>query len=277
MSAPEALGQWPNAPLAYVLLELQFQRVPSAAERLAQLCEEFAGTFPVHDVGQIETLSADSTTKTIQRSEPLPLHQLRNFDNTMGLQITSEAVALHMVKYSNWPTIAKEWGAILDTSLRVLKPTVTVRTGTRYIDLIVPGEGKSVDDYLTPSLLTWVPDSGQVGEVEQQNCAAIFRKGETLSKVLLLRRVLSGIVLPPSLSAMPLTLSAIQARAADRQVRQKMPIGILDIDIAREGARPQLSPEDLVQEFQALHRIESALFRSAFREEALREWSGKEH
>jgi uncharacterized protein (TIGR04255 family) len=275
MPAQAPLGRWSHAPLAYVVTELQFQRVSSSEAVLEKVAEVLAEAFPVHEVGVLEVtlVSGDPDGKPVRQSAG-EVHDFRNFDTTVGVRITPEAISMHSVVYTDWPAYQTEWMTALATILPVLKPRVVTRTGLRYVDLIVPDKGRTTTDYFAAGLRPWSTELPKVGKLEQHNLSARFKADRISSKLVVLERVTAGFALPPNFQPMALKFSEAQQRAVDFQRAKRGAIALMDLDIAIDGPRPMLNSEELRKEYEELHAAESALFRAAISPLAVDLWQG---
>lgn len=275
MPTPAPLGRWPNAPLAYVVTELQFQKVPSFDVSVEKVAEALIEDFPVRQEGVFEvvTMTVDGEGKPTRQSSG-DVHDFRNFDATAGVRITSESVSMHSVAYADWPTYRRAWLRVVDTVASIFNPRVVLRTGLRYIDLIIPEDNKIAADYLAEGLRPWKNEIQKVGKLQQHNLSTRFKGDRISSKLIVLERVTAGIALPPSFQPMELKFSEIQQRALEFQRTRRGAIALLDIDAGIDGPRPTPSIEELSAEFEQLHAAESAIFRSAVSSHALASWKG---
>ena len=269
MDKIKALGHWPNAPLAYVIAEIKFQRPQDFDNASLQLIELLADDFPLAEASQ--TFEA-----SIEPGQQQPTFELvrdfKNFAATMGVRITKGGFALHCTDYAGWTGAFEDtWAALIDKVAITLKPRVLLRSSLRYIDLLVPQDKESPDGMLADGLRPWHANGDGLGEFEQGNKAHRFKNGAYATTLVVLSRVKGQIVLPPTVSAMPLALSPPQQKALMFHARTSLPFAILDSDVVHEAATP-FDVDQLRVQFSELHRLTSTAFLAATSPEAQTLW-----
>jgi uncharacterized protein (TIGR04255 family) len=272
MERTTALGRWPKAPLAYLIAEARFQRTADFDQTLPKLLERMAEEYPIEDR---TTFEAAMDQPGAQPSFE-PLVDVRNFASTIGLRIGRGSVAVHCTDYAGWngafrDQLARALEGITDT----LRPRVLLRTSIRTVDLLVPEGLEASDASLVHQLRAWDPnDVPTIGEFEQANQATRFKRGSVATTLLVLSAVKAPIVLPPTLSAMPLALSPIQAQVLEFHRQTGRAFAMVDTDVVQEEAR-QFDLAALKNQFDDLHKASSAIFLAATTEEAHARWQAK--
>lgn len=269
MDKPKALGRWPNAPLAYLIAEIKFQRAHDFDTQLPRLIAGLADEYPLEESTQFE-----AHFDGVPGSQPAmePIRDFKNFASTMGVRVTRSGFALHCTDYGGWADeFQARWFRLLDLVSDTLKPRVLLRSSLRCVDLLVPNGDESPDSYLVPSLRPWSDGGGVLGQLEQGNVVNRFKQEEISSTILVLARIKGQMLLPPTLAAMALTFSPVQAKALQFHQNTGRSFAIMDTDVAHDGARPfELSK--LKQQFEELHRLASAGFKAATTPEAKKIW-----
>jgi len=269
MDKPKALGRWPNAPLAYLIAEIKFQRVHDFETQLPALVDGLLDDYPLEESSSYEVSSqaGPNGTTTLE-----PLRDFKNFGSTMGVRLTRGSLALHCTDYDGWTdSFQMEWSKLLDLVFGVLKPRVLLRSSLRCVDLLVPQGDESPDSFLVPGLRPWLEPAGVLGEFEQGNKVSRFRKDDLSLTTLILSRVQGQILLPPTLTAMTLALSPMQNKALQFSQSTGRSFSIMDTDVAHDGARPFDLPK-LKAQYDDIHRLSSAAFKAATTTEAKKLW-----
>jgi uncharacterized protein (TIGR04255 family) len=269
MDKTRALGRWPNAPLAYLVAEIKFQRAQDFDSALPLLVELLANDFPLEEASQTfeATLEPGQQQPTLER-----VRDFKNFAATMGVRTTKGSFALHCTNYAGWTGAFEDvWTELIKKVATTLRPRVLLRSSLRYIDLLVPDDGESPDNMLAEGLRPWHVNGEGLGEFEQGNKAHRFKNGPYATTVVVLSRVKGQIVLPPNISAMPLALSPPQQRALKFHSRTSLPFAILDSDVAHEAATP-FDVDQIKVQFSELHRLTSTAFLAATSPEAQKRW-----
>src|SRR5215471_17073645 len=122
MDKTKALGRWPNAPLAYVIAEIKFQRPQDFDNAMLQLIELLADDFPLQETSQ--TFEA-----TIEPGQQQPtfeqVRDFKNFASTMGVRISKGSFALHCTDYAGWTGAFEDtWAALIKKIAATLRPRV---------------------------------------------------------------------------------------------------------------------------------------------------------
>lgn len=145
-----ALGQWPNAPLAIVLAQIRFE--PGPATEYTTLADKIrlatGDEFPVtNKVQQFSFVVGDGGQPSGSPEASIVAIDLRNDADRRSLRIQPGALTYSTSKYSDSGHFLSEWRKLLDIlchegDVRVL------RLGLRYVDFIIPTPGKVPEDYL---------------------------------------------------------------------------------------------------------------------------------
>lgn len=270
MEKLKALGRWPNAPLAYLIAETKFQRVHDFDALLPGVVAQLAEEFPLEESTQYETtfeLGGPASQPAMEL-----LRDFKNFSATMGVRLTRSSLSLHCTDYAGWKGgFQAQWFKILDLVAEALRPRVLLRSSLRCVDLLVPSGDESSDSYLVPSLRPWNAGCEALGQFEQGNIVNRFKHGDISTTILILARINGQILLPPTLAAMTLAFSPVQARALQFHQATRRPFTIMDTDVAHEGARP-FDLAGLKQQYEELHRLASSGFKAATTPEAQQMW-----
>lgn len=261
------LGRWPNAPLAYLIAEIKFQRVQDFEVQLPALAEQLADRYPLEESSSTLEIGVAGSPPSME-----VLRDFKNFSSTMGVRLTRGSLALHCTDYAGSSSFQSEWFLLLNLVAGLLKPRVLLRSSLRCVDLLVPQGDELPDHYLVPSLRPWCDEGSKVlGDFEQGNTVSRFKYQDFSTTVLILARIKGQFVLPPTLAAMSLAFSPVQTKALQFHQSTGRPFAIMDTDVAHEAARP-FDLESLKAQFKQIHQLASASFRAATTVEAQQLW-----
>jgi len=266
MEKPKGLGQWPHAPLAYLIAEIKFQRVLDFEAQLPALAAQLADRYPLEETSSSLEISGPGVPPSME-----PIRDFKNFSSTMGARLTRSSLSLHCTDYAGSESFQSQWFDLLDVVAGLLKPRVLLRSSLRCVDLLVPQGEELPDHYLVPNLRPWSPSSEVLGDFEQGNSVSRFKYQDISTTVLILARIKGQFVLPPTLAAMSLALSPVQSQALHFHQSTGRPFAIMDTDVAHEAARP-FELEALKAQFKQIHKLASASFRAATTDEAQEFW-----
>lgn len=272
MDKPRALGRWPNAPLAYLVAEIKFQRVHNFESVAHELAARLTGEYPLEETAAENFIEVNNG---IAQQSSEPIFDYKNFASTVGVRVTRGSIALHCTDYAGWSGGFRErLFGLLDSVADAVRPRVLLRSSIRCVDLFVPERNRAPDEVLVNSLRPWTTGEDSLGRIEQANIAARFKHEEFFSTVLVFSRAKGPTFLSPTLSAMSLKFSPIQSKAMSFHQSTGQAFAIMDIDVANEGARP-FNLSELKQQYEEIHRLSSAGFKAATTVDAQRVWKAE--
>ena len=270
MSNPDqALGQWPNAPLAIVLAQIRFDaevgtEYSEAAERIkTAMGDRFQA---MKSVRQLSFVLDGGDSDGIPKSNEVQVGlELRSDDDRRSLRM-QEGVATYTTSlYEDSPHFLAEWRSMLE----LLCPAggmKVFRLGLRYVDFIIPPGGKAPEDYFDDR---FARSPGLLGE---QAPAAFLRFDYPKPDDGLMRiqygRGHAKPDLPPDLEGSVLPPSALVEKYRDG------PSAVLDIDHWRTFST-RMQAKEIAAEFQRLRDDISMAFKGIITTAAQAEWSGK--
>jgi uncharacterized protein (TIGR04255 family) len=146
----------PNAPLVYTLGVVRFPRVPEFQRFPDAFHELVRSAYPSHTATTLALMVATFGPEGLQvGSKPTSFVQFASPDKKSAFLLTEELLALHTVAYDNHQDFANKFKDGLDALLRV--PGIGIQwleaVGLRYVDLVVPRTGETLDNYLRPWIL----------------------------------------------------------------------------------------------------------------------------
>lgn len=151
-SHTQALGQWAKAPLAMVLAQVRFSPGPElghenvSAKMWERLIEQFPNRLPVQQFSWVLGNAEPSLL-----SPQVVGYDLRSEDLRKSIRVDDQVLTYCTSVYQNSGVFLNEWSSILEIlcSLGTVKVS---RLGVRYVDFIIPSEGKHPEDYLNGGL-----------------------------------------------------------------------------------------------------------------------------
>jgi uncharacterized protein (TIGR04255 family) len=273
MNTLRALGRWPNAPLAYLIAEIRYQRINDYETVVPTLVERLADDYPIEETHAFEANAEMMQSGAVPQLEPL--RDLRNFKSTMGLRIGRTGLSLHCTDYAGWEDgFRDQLFKVLEAVSATLRPRVLLRSSLHCVDLLVPRADEQPDSYLVEGLRPWATELEPNGAFDQGNNVTRFTSGNIATTLLILSRVKAQVVLTPTLNAMPLAFSQIQTKALTFFRETGGAFAIMDIDVAQETARP-FQIEAIKAEYEEIHKRASAVFLAATTPEAQQLWQTK--
>jgi uncharacterized protein (TIGR04255 family) len=256
----EPLGTWRQPPLVYVVAELVISPYYSLAGKVPGLQDRLRSSFP-------RTLEAKELVIDGNKPSAQPLWQLMSADQRLGVHLGTRAISLHATSYVQSNDFLNRWADVLDAIQQADLGAFVERAGLRYVDLIVPSEGRAPSDYLVDSLKGVVPEGAQC--TGSMWAVAFQFDGSTVN----LRAGApspQGMLLPPDFNALPLAKPKAMLEAEAR-LKANQPIGFIDTDCIREIGR-LFEANELLDNYTGMQKLTSRTFQSVLSTIAREEW-----
>ena len=266
----QALGKWPNAPLALVLAQVRFDpEVDTEYEKVAARLKAALGErFPAMKAVRQVTLVFGNTPGPAMESKPNEGEvgrELRSDDNRSVLRLQDGVMTYTTSLYEDSPHFLAEWQSMLDC-LCAAGGVKVQRLGLRYVDFIIPTAGKMPEDYFKDGFghLTHV-----FGEIAQTAFMSHeYPRGADGAMRVQFGRGFAPPSPPPDLDG-SVTLPPVLLKKYTEG-----PSAVLDIDRWRIDSR-RLQAAEIADEFQHLRDDICMAFSRIITPEAEAEWSGQ--
>lgn len=260
------MGKWRNPPLAYVVAEVAISPHYQIAEFVPAMQAALRAKFPRTIEGM--EVGIQTSVPGVPTPQPEPIWRLLAADSSRGMHISRRALSFHATSYVDFPEFL-QWLTLVFHAIGAsgLNPFVE-RIGLRYIDYILPVEGRQPLDYVTPSLHGISPPGAD--PVETAIWFGVFGIGDCKVNLRVAAPTPPGEVLPPNLSALPL-IKAATMQDAEERAQKKEPFGLIDTDCFRIISAP-FEPLELQAAFDRMHDHVSETFKSVMSDLAKEEW-----
>jgi uncharacterized protein (TIGR04255 family) len=262
------------------LVQVAFPPVPDWPDRIAGLRIGFheAG-FPIFQPSNREEVlfqvKVDGTPPEIQR-QSIPVASFLNREQRFAFQLWNSSLVLHTTSYHSFGHFV----GILADGLRalqaVMSPDSVSRIGLRYVDLIQPGEGEKLSEYVQPGVTGFpfkdLPHLGIRGVAVNSHTVGLTSLGALAVRSMTLP---PGQFLPPDLEIGGLLLP--------ENADPNRPGLAVDFDhyavFAGDGVETQPIPfdvDDVCRRVADLHDALKHAFLAAITETAQERWGGWE-
>jgi uncharacterized protein (TIGR04255 family) len=255
-----ALGTWRKPPLAYVVAELVISPYYSMANAIPGIQDKLRSSYP-------RTVEAQEIVIDGNKPSAQPIWRLLSEDQKHGVQLGTRAISLHATSYLHSGDFMSRWAEVLDAISEAKLGAFVERAGLRYVDLIVPSEGRTPADYLVERLQGITPDGAiatgsmwAAGYVFD-GCVVNLRAAAPTPK---------GLLLPPDFNALPLHKPKSMLDAEGR-VKEDRPIGFIDTDCVKD-VQLVFSAADLVGVYTGMQKLTSRTFKAVLSTVAQGEW-----
>lgn len=266
----QALGKWPNAPLALVLAQVRFDpeidtEYRVVAERLkAVLGERFPAMKAVRQVafafGPGEPMVSKPNESEVGR-------ELRSDDNRRSLRLQEGVMTYTTSLYEDSQHFLAEWRSMLDC-LCAAGGVKVQRIGLRYVDFIIPTAGKVPENYFKAGF-------GDLPHVFDEVAKTAFvsheyPRGNKGTMRVQFARGLAQPSLPPDLGGE----GSVTLPPALLKKYTEGPSAVLDLDSWRVDSR-RLQAAEIADEFKIIRDDICNAFKRIITKEAEAEWSGQ--
>ena len=267
----QALGTWPNAPLALVVAQVRFDpevdtEYKKVAERLkAQLGEQFPAMKAVRQMTFVFGGAPDQIFESKPNEGEIG-RELRRDDNRGALRLQDGVMTYTTSIYNNSKNFLAEWRSMLDCLCADAGIKVQ-RLGLRYLDFIIPTGDKVPEDYFKDGF-------GHLPHVDGGMAQTAFMSHEYPREPNGALRIQYGRgFAPPSLP--PDFDGSVEPPPVllEKYIEGK-PSAVLDIDRWQMDSR-RLRAEEIANEFQRLRDEVCGAFDRIITPEARAEWSGQ--
>lgn len=256
-----ALGTWRRPPLVYVVAELIISPYYSMATKVPGLQDRLRASFP-------RTLEAKELIVDGAKPSAQPLWQLMSVDQKHGVQLGTRSISLHATSYVQSSDFLGRWAEVLDAIQAAELGAFVERAGLRYVDLIVPAEGRSPADYLADGLKGIEPEGARpTGSM----WASAFQFDGSLVNLRAAAPAPQGMLLPPDFNALPLNKPAIMLEA-EKRLKAEATIGFVDTDSLKDIGKV-FDAGELLGAYTEMQKLTSKTFKAALSDIAREEWA----
>jgi len=267
----QALGKWPNAPLALVLAQIRFDpEIDTEYKKVAERLKAALGNqFPAMKAVRQMTLMFGGDPGHAVESKPNDSEvgrDLRTDDDRSSLRVQEGVMTFTTSLYRDSGHFLAEWRSMLD-ALCGGSGVKAQRLGLRYVDFIIPKHGKAPEDYFKNGF-------GHLTDVFGERAQAAFmsheyRRGQDGAVRVQFGRGIAPPSLPPDLDG-----SVQPSPALLQKYTPQQPSAVLDIDRWSFDTR-RLNAGEIAKEFADLRNDVCSAFNNIIAPEAKAEWSGQ--
>jgi uncharacterized protein (TIGR04255 family) len=255
-----ALGTWRRPPLVYVVAELVISPYYSMTAKVPGLQDRLRASFP-------RTIEAKELIVDGAKPVAQPLWQLMSVDQKHGVQLGTRSISLHATSYVQSNDFLGRWAEVLDAIQEAALGAFVERAGLRYLDLVVPAEGRSPADYLASGLKGIEPEGARpAGSM----WASAFQFDGSLVNLRAAAPAPQGLLLPPDFNALPLNKPAVMLEA-EKRLKAEASIGFVDTDCLKDIGQV-FDAGELLGAYTEMQKLTSRTFKAALSDVARGEW-----
>lgn len=283
-----------QAPLLMTLVDVRFSAIPDFHEegRLLQLESSFREIGFVEKVVEQQQeinfeLKPDANGKIVHSSKP-SVNQVGkqrwiflNFERTLSVYVAQDGLSVKCTRYSTHDKFVESLEGVVSRLVEVfpsLSKGVISRIGTRYLNLIVPQEGKSVANYLKAE---WLPNNSIPTEIDVEsgvhnrlmmNYKTKYGNLRVESNKFAPEKGANMSVIPNELMDSPETALSIQELPWwGEQLGRNESYVVLDIDLSN-SVREMFNIDNLVDSLNGMRTLTRPAFDMCITDEAKQDW-----
>jgi len=250
-----------RSPLIFVLAQVKITPVLDIESKIPMLQEALRKQgYPRLAERNIETTVRGPDAHNIQKESH---HQWEFIDKAKraSVLVDFDSICFQVTQYDLFETFIASMKTALETFEACLAPDLVTRLGLRFVDLVVPSEGKEIRSYFTDSLRGFTID--EANERKAFFSESVHVTGPDSMFVHRYVEAKSGFGFPPDLLPVQLTFP--------QDPRRESPFGLLDMDhmLTREF---DFSVEEIIARFWTLHNHQTKAFEASVKPEAIEEW-----
>lgn len=250
-----------RSPLIFVLAQVKISPVVAIEEKIPSLQESLRKRgyprFAVRELrpamqgpdGQIQQMPAQKQWEFIDK------------ESYSSVLVDSDGISYQVTKYDSFETFMSAMREALCVFSQHVEPDLIQRVGLRYVDLVVPSEGKDIRAYFNDSLRGFKIHSDENREAFFSE--SVCQTGQTSKFIHRYVEASHGLGFPPDL--LPTNLHF------NRDPRMKSSFGLLDMDhyIALDE---NFEIQSAINHFFNLHDHQTKAFEASVTTDAIEEW-----
>ena len=251
----------PRSPLIFVLGQVRFAPILSMEKKIPDLQDSLRKNgFPRLSRREVETVNQESggKTKVAVRKQ----WEFIDTEKRASVLVDTEFIVFQVTRYEVFEEYLEAFQAVLHQFAYYAEPALLQRIGLRYIDLVVPTEGKALESYVSEKLRGFhvrEDDPREAFRVE-----SVSQTGEHSRFVHRYYEADRGLGFPPDL--LPVSLRF------DRDLQRESPFGLLDMDHFMYFD-DEFSVPRIINGLWSLHNHLTKAFEASVTKVAMNEWS----
>jgi len=250
-----------KSPLIFVLAQVRFPQLLSIKERIPAFQDALRklGYLKLNQ-REVTQVKRDPQNNVVAR-ETFSQWEFIDKAGTHSILTDPRFINVNSSQYEVFERFAERMEQVFHVMAESVEPGLVERLGLRFVDLIVPSEGRNIADYVDPGLRGFQVDPEENREAFYME--TVTRTGEDKRFLHRYTETRKGLGFPPDLISSGLKLC--------RNPRMETTFGLLDMDhmLTREM---DVEPQEMVEAFWDLHRHHEDAFRRSVTKLALEEW-----
>lgn len=263
------MSHMPNAPLIYTIAVVRFPRVPNFEKFIDKFFEKIRTQYP-HDKKFNHVSMKASMSDAGFSLEPFEkiIWQYLSVNKDCGFLLTDESVCFHTSNYKDSKTFLERFQFGLSRLIEVPEIGINLVTmlGIRYIDLVIPEEGKKLSDYLEEWTL---PKESPEVKMQIQEGAYLAKYKTDMGHLNFQAARNPESIFPPDLRS-PFLIE----NGWFKEPPQDRDFAVIDTDHITYLEEPnhKFEPNEIIKNLDALHIIPKQVFAALGTPDAIKYW-----
>ena len=236
-----------NQPLKIVLAEFRFSPVVQMGDYVPQIQEALRKQYPVFEQSSEQTIQVQSNNVSVSTGH----WSFISADRKSAVSLNQERLIYTTTDYPRFPKFRGHCQQIVDLLAEVVNPSLILRVGLRYSDLIEPENGQGIAT-LVDGHFGYPECYNSIGVAQRQHTEATLR---TKEGILVIRSFYGehDLPCPPDMLNLPVAIRR------DTESSERL---ILDFDhIWEAGDEPvELEPVKVLDKLDSLHETSREAF-----------------
>ena len=253
--------QLPRSPLILVLAQVKISPVMAIEDRIPELQEVFRKRgYPRLSHRKIES-SFHGPDGQVAPAETQHQWEFINKAGTTSILVDKNGLTYQISEYTVFENLITDMRVALELFTKHVEPDLVQRIGLRYVDLVVPMEGKEISSYFSEGLRGF-----RIVETDDREAfffESVCRTGANSKFIHRYVEAARGFGFPPDLLPISLNLR--------RDPMLTSTFGLLDLD-HHVQVNDDFSIESVISQFEFLHDYQSRAFEASVTPEAIAEW-----
>jgi uncharacterized protein (TIGR04255 family) len=256
-----------RAPVYFVITQVRYNAILALDSYISQIQEEFRRLgYPDFQSGSVQVINMIQNIGGSGPQAPInivqsPRYSFQNIDRTTGFVLEQASLSFQTTSYEDFEQFSESFLSGLEIIDRAAKLAFTDRIGYRYLDAIIPQDGKELGYYVSESV------TGMFGKIDGKVAHAFTESLFEANEVTVTARTIihtGQIGFPPDLLGMPLALPERLTMASSMHA-------ILDTD-GSWNTRDAFSIDGVRTRLIAIHIELKRAFDAIVTPEAVEEW-----
>lgn len=250
-----------KSPLMFVLAQVRFPRILTMDDKIPAF-QEAARKLGYHKLNQREVTQTNHDAKNnIVNKETFFQWEFINRESTQSILVDPRFVNVNTSNYDAFESFEGKLKVALELMNLYIEPGLIERIGLRYVDLILPSEGKGLEEYVAEGLRGFKVSRNE--ERQAYHIETVINTGEGKRFLHRYTETQKGLGFPPDLLHTGLNLK--------RDPRIDGAFALLDMDHMLTKEMDVDIPQILAT-FDDLHEYHQKAFEKSVTPQALEEW-----